>query len=122
MNCKFFSSCLDSTIQIKILFELKSDSDEISKLKTTAASNEENPYSFKKLCIFIEFVQGNIDINQDFLYICSGSSKIDKKIEFAHLENDKIIKIKINEKQQFNYFLFQAFGFYSIKNLALNKP
>ena len=122
MNCKFFTSCSDSNIQINFLFELESDSDDISKLKTTAASNEENPYSFKKMCIFIEFLQGNIDINQDFLYICSGSLKIDKKIEFVHLENDKIIKIKINEKQQFNFLFFQAFGFYSIKNLALNEP
>ena len=101
--------------------ELEGDQDDVSKLKTTACSSEENNcVSLKNLGIYIELLNGTLNVNQDLLYICASASAIPQKIELSQLENGKIIKILIPEKQLFGCF-FHAFGQYSIKKLALNE-
>ena len=121
MNWKLFSSCMEPKTQINFVIELEIENEDIGKLKTTACSYEENfHYPVRNLLIFIRIANENIDKNQDFLYICEANLKLDKKMEFESLENEKIIKIKMNEKSQINP-LFQGFGQFSIKNLALNE-
>lgn len=121
MNCKSLSSCYESTIEINFLIQVELDQDDIGKLKTTACSNDENnQVSQKNIIIFIDIMNGSIISSQDFLYICQESVQFEKKVELNDLDNEKIIKLKNNEKK-LKVSSFEGSGIYQIKNMISNE-
>ena len=103
------------------MIDLEVENDDISKLKTTACSNDENDhYPKRNLLFFIQILNDNIDKNQDLLYISEASANFDKKIDWEALDRDKLINIKINEKNQV-FPLFHASAQCPLKKLALNE-
>ena len=121
MNCRFFSSCFEAKTQVNFMIDLEVENDDISKLKTTACSNDENDhYPKRNLLFFIQILNDNIDKNQDLLYISEASSNFDKKIDWEALDKDKLINIRINEKTQV-FPLFHASAQCPLKKIALNE-
>lgn len=112
-----FSFCLSHKPEFDFDFEIEYQNDDISKLKTTACSNEERNYDFfKTLKISFQIMHENINLETDFLYINECCSEIN----VSQLKNENILKINIVGKSNIrsNFFGMSSVSF---KKIAINE-
>ena len=114
-----FNSCISTPIQVDFSFEVEYENDDLSKLKTTACSNEEKSQEiFKNLEILIEISHDNINSNKDFVYLSQNFDDFENKLTIAKLRRDLIQSINLKEPRN----LQKGVAKFSFKKLAFYEP
>lgn len=112
-------SCFSTKVQVGFHIEIEYENDDISKLKTTSCSNEDNKQEIlKNLKVFCEIMHDNINISKDFLYLRDTEIVLENKVIISSLNQDFIQSIDVKNNQKCDY----GSSKFSLKRIFFNKP
>lgn len=112
-------SCFSTKVQVGFHIEIEYENDDISKLKTTACSNEDNKQeTLKNLRVFCEIMHDNINVSKDFLYLRETETVLENKLAISSLNQDFIQSIDVKNSQKCDY----GSSKFSLKRIFFNKP